>query len=224
MDQAGPQKHSPGTRPGECLLVQEIFTSVIGEGTSAGRPGVIVRLTGCNLRCSYCDTQYAYTGGNQTGLPELIKKIEKHKQKRVLLTGGEPLLQKPVHNLLRELNNEGHETMIETNGSLDIRPIPKETKTIMDIKTPGSGYARHCMMENLDWLKPADNVKFVITDGKDYNFSRNIIKKRRLPEKCAVIMSPAHGTMDPALLAEWILKDKLDVVLGLQLHKYINVK
>jgi 7-carboxy-7-deazaguanine synthase len=114
--------------------------------------------------------------------------------------------------------------MIETNGSLDIRPIPKETQTIMDIKTPGSGYARNCMMENLDWLKPADNVKFVITDRKDYTFSRNIIKKRQLQEKCAVIMSPAHKTMDPALLAEWILKDKLDVVLGLQLHKYINVK
>ncbi len=224
MNEEGTQKNSPGIRPAGSLLVKEIFTSIIGEGTSAGRPGVIVRLTGCNLRCSYCDTRYAYKGGDRISLPDLIKKIEKHRQKRVLVTGGEPLLQEPVHKLLRELINNGHQTMIETNGSLDIKPIPKETMTIMDIKTPGSGYARHCMAENLERLKPMDNVKFVITDRKDYTFSRNVMKKRQLPEKCTVILSSAHGTMDPALLAEWILKDRLDVLLGLQLHKYINVK
>ncbi len=220
-----PKEQRKDSRTQESLLVTEIYPSIIGEGTCAGLPGVIVRLTGCNLRCSYCDTAYAYTGGEHIELTQLIKRIEKHRLRRVLLTGGEPLLQEPaVCRLLKTLIDNGHQTVIETNGTMDIKPIPEKTLVIMDIKTPGSGYAREFNLDNLEWLKPADNIKFVLTGRKDYTWARNINKRKRLDQRFKVIFSPAHGMLEPAELAEWMLQDKTDVMLGLQLHKYIGVK
>ncbi|MFO8057603.1 MAG: radical SAM protein [bacterium] len=210
---------------GESLVVTETYPSIIGEGTAAGLPGVIVRLTGCNLRCTYCDTRYAYEGGKRTGLSELVKKIERHRLRRVLVTGGEPLLQTPaVCGLLQTLIENGHQTMIETNGTQDIKSVPQQTLIIMDMKTPGSGNTSLTAVDNLDWLKPTDNIKFVLTGRADYTWSRNINKRKKLDQRFRVIFSPAYGMLEPSELAGWILEDKLNVRLGLQLHKYMKVR
>ena len=202
------------------LTVKEIYPAIMGESSLAGIPCTIVRLSGCNLRCSYCDTTYAYSGGRKMRTNDIFKSVNKNKHKTVLLTGGEPLLQKESIALLEYLEKKALKTVIETNGSVDINPVPQNTTIIMDLKSPGSGCAQENKIENLQHLKPEDEIKMVLLDRKDYLWARKTIEKYDL-NTTTTILSPAFGLLDPKDLTAWILKDKLDVRLGLQLHKYI---
>jgi 7-carboxy-7-deazaguanine synthase len=203
------------------LLVCETFSSIQGETTFAGRPCFFIRLAGCNLRCRYCDTKYAWRGGRECSIAQLEKAFKKSRLSLALVTGGEPLLQEHVCGLLATLARQGT-TMLETNGTRDISRVPGKVITILDIKCPGSGFAGQNDWHNLERLRPHDEVKFVVCDRNDYQWSRRIIHKYGLIGKCrAVNISPAAGSLSPAVLADWILKDRLAVRLNLQLHKII---
>lgn len=201
------------------MKVCEIFASIQGEGSLAGIPMVFVRLTGCNLRCSYCDTRYAYYEGQELSVQQIIKKIESFGLNFVEITGGEPLLQQEVYELTEELVKK-HNVLIETNGSISIKRLNKKIKIIMDIKTPGSKMADKNLIENLNFLKKKDEIKFVLTDRYDYEWAKDFIKKHKIDVK-EVLFSPAYGMLEPARLAKWIIDDKLSVRLNLQIHKYI---
>jgi 7-carboxy-7-deazaguanine synthase len=203
------------------LLVTEIYPAILGESAWAGWPGVIVRLTGCNLRCSYCDTTYAYAGGKTLDLAAIIAKIKNLDLPRVLVTGGEPLMQPDAADLMRALIDRGLAVMLETNGALDLAPVPAPVHVVMDLKTPGSGEHRSMNDDNLKLLKKTDEIKVVLTNRRDYLWARKIVNDHRLDKKLQIIFSPAFGRLDPADLARWILKDRLHVRLGLQIHKYI---
>jgi 7-carboxy-7-deazaguanine synthase len=224
---------------GDTLNVSEIFLSIQGEGTRAGRPCVMVRLAGCNLRCHWCDTTYAQSGGRQMTADEILHDVAQHQCKLVELTGGEPLCQPASLGLLSRLCDQGYETLLETNGSLDIAQVDPRVVRIMDIKCPSSRQSEHNLLANLDLLTGRDELKLVIADRKDYEFARGILQEHpRLP--CAIIFSPVmasagdhrsvagaraqtdHCPLTPVhSLAKWILDDKLNVRLGLQLHKII---
>jgi len=205
------------------LKINEIFYSIQGESLHAGMPCVFIRLTFCNLRCVYCDTEYAFYEGKDMGIDQIIEQVKSFDCNLVEITGGEPLVQENVNILMTMLCSMDYEVMIETGGSLPIEKIDKRVKVIMDLKTPYSRMDSKNRFENIQYLKPMDEVKFVIGNREDYNWSKEIIRKYRLTEKVSqVSMSPVFGEVENIDLAGWILEDKLNKVrFQVQLHKYI---
>ncbi|HYE78247.1 MAG TPA: 7-carboxy-7-deazaguanine synthase QueE, partial [bacterium] len=199
----------------------EIFHSIQGEGTQAGRPCVFIRLTGCHQRCVWCDTEYAFTEGSKRSLEEILEEVRSHGCNLVEVTGGEPLLQPNCIPLLDALLNEGYEVMLETGGALDIAPVDTRVKRIVDLKCPSSGEAFRNRYENLPLLTPHDEVKFVVGDRGDYEWARGLAEHEGLTDRCTVLFSPVFGQMDYSTLAEWILADRLPVRFQVQLHKHI---
>jgi len=208
-------------RPADRLQINEIFHSVQGESRHAGRPCVFVRLTACNLRCTWCDTAYAFDQGEEMTPGAILGQVARFGTRYVLITGGEPLLQPQVHRLIADLLEQGYEVGIETGGSLDVAPLDPRVTIIMDLKCPGSGMEEHNLWDNLEALKPTDEVKFVLADRGDYEWSREVITRYDLTGRCGVLLSPVHGKLSPRSLAEWMLKDALGARLQMQLHKYI---
>jgi 7-carboxy-7-deazaguanine synthase len=208
--------------PGDARLrVTEIFHSIQGESTQTGRRCSFIRLTGCNLRCVWCDTAYAFEGGETMRVGEILDRIAPHRAGLVLVTGGEPLAQPAVHDLIRCLLEAGYEVMIETGGSLDIAPVDSRVRIVMDLKCPGSGMEPKNLWENLDSLKRRDEIKFVVADRRDYEWARDRIRERNLPGICTVLLSPVFGRVHPRDLAGWILEDRLEARLQIQLHKTV---
>ena len=205
------------------LQITEIFRSIQGESTRAGLPCTFIRLTGCNLRCTWCDTEYSFYGGARMTLDEVMSKVADLGGKLVEVTGGEPLLQKPVYPLMDRLLGEGYRVMLETSGERPIDKVPAEVIKIVDVKCPDSGEPDTFRLENLDHLSPHDELKFVIATRRDYEFARDLTKRHQLTQRAAaVIFSPVHGGIDLPNLAEWMLNDGLDEVrFGHQLHKTI---
>jgi 7-carboxy-7-deazaguanine synthase len=208
-------------RTATVLKVNEIFHSVQGESRHAGRPCVFVRLTFCNLRCAWCDTPYAFEEGSDLPVGSVLARVTAYGTRYVLVTGGEPLVQDGVHDLIGELCDRGFEVAVETGGSLDLAPLDRRATVVMDLKCPGSGMSGKNRWENLDLLRGADDVKFVVADRTDYEWAREVIERHRLAGRCGVLLSPVHGALHPRLLVEWILADHLAVRLQLQIHKYI---
>ncbi len=208
---------------GVALKVNEIFFSIQGESSYAGRPCVFVRLTGCNLRCSYCDTKYAYEEGEELEISDVVNRVTFYQCPVVGVTGGEPLIQKETPVLIYRLLEEGYEVLMETNGTQDISQVDDRCVKVVDIKCPSSGQTGHNDLGNLDRLTSHDEVKFVISDREDYEYAKQILDLRdeNFFGKNPVHFSPAFGKIEPKTLAEWILKDHLDVRLNLQLHKVI---
>jgi 7-carboxy-7-deazaguanine synthase len=205
----------------ETLRITEIFHSIQGESSQVGRPCSFVRLTGCNLRCVWCDTAYAFEGGEELPIPEIVHRVASHPARLVLVTGGEPLAQGGVHLLIDGLLRAGMEVMIETGGSLDITPLDSRVRIILDLKCPGSGMEPKNRWENLALLKPTDEIKFVLKDRRDYLWARAVVRERGLERRATVLFSPVFEGLSPRTLAEWILEDGLSVRLQLQLHKVI---
>lgn len=205
------------------LRVTEIFHSIQGESTRAGLPCVFVRLTGCNLRCTWCDTAYAFEGGAPMTLDGILTEMAKYDTKLAEITGGEPLTQKECPALAHRLLESGYTVLIETNGSLPINVLPEGAIRIMDWKCPDSGESEHNHWPNLEELRPEyDEVKFVIASRRDYEWSRDVVLKYTVSERChAVLFSPVFGSISPRDLAEWVLTDRLPVRLQLQVHKFI---
>jgi len=203
------------------LRLTEIFLSLQGESTRVGLPTVFVRLTGCPLRCKWCDTSYAFEGGSTVTIGEALDRVAEFGVSTVCVTGGEPLAQAACLPLLSALCDVGHSVSLETSGALDIGGVDPRVSRIMDIKPPGSGEVGRNRRENLVLLRPGDEIKFVLADENDYLWARTRIDADRLDERCELLMSPVHGRLDPAALAEWILRDRLPVRLQLQLHKLI---
>jgi len=204
------------------LTINEIFHSVQGESTYAGRPCVFVRLTACDLRCSWCDTPYAFYEGSKRSLDDVIGEVERYGCPLVEVTGGEPLLQEDVYPLMQRLLDSGKTVLLETGGHRSTERVPADVVTILDVKCPGSGEVEKNDWKNLDRLRPQDEVKFVVKDRADYDFARDVIARHELAGRAAAIhLSPVHGVLDPKLLSEWVLADQLPVRVQLQLHKYI---
>jgi len=208
-------------RTASVLKVNEIFHSIQGESRHAGRPCVFVRLTGCNLRCTWCDTAYAFEEGIDLSVRFVLERIAPYATRYVLITGGEPLVQEGATDLIGELCDRGYEVAVETGGSLDISSVDRRAMLVMDLKCPGSGMSQKNRWENMALLKPTDEVKFVLADRADYDWARDAIARHRLSDRCGVLLSPVHGALQPRSLAEWILADRLPVRLQLQIHKYI---
>lgn len=207
--------------PERRLLVNEIFYSLQGESTLAGFPCVLVRLTGCQMRCRWCDSEYAFYEGSWRSLDEALAEVESFGCPLVEVTGGEPLLQPGARPLLAALCDRGHEVLLETGGGVDIGGVDPRVRRIVDVKCPGSGEAEHNHWPNLDLLTDRDEVKFVVADEADYLWARELIARRRLADLCPVHLAPVHGELDPAQLAAWILRDRLPARLQLQLHKLL---
>lgn len=202
------------------MRVTEIFHSIQGESSHAGRPCTFVRLTGCNLRCVWCDSEYTFTGGERMSVDEVMARVAGYGCNLVEVTGGEPLLQKESFELVRRLCDEGYEVLIETSGSIDTTPIDERSKVILDIKCPGSGEVEKNLWSNLERLRPGDEIKFVIANRDDYEWARDVVRDKGLG-RWTVLFSPVHGEADLRSLAEWILEDRLPVRLQVQLHKSI---
>ena len=203
------------------LRLTEIFLSVQGESSRVGWPTVFVRLTGCPLRCTWCDTAYAFTGGETVELAEVVAKVAGYGVRHVCVTGGEPLAQKACLPLLTALCDAGHSVSLETSGALDISAVDPRVSRIMDLKAPGSGEVGRNRWENIALLNQGDEVKIVLADEADYAWARHLIAAHGLAERCPVLLSPVQGRLDPATLAEWILRDRLPVRFQLQLHKVL---
>src|SRR4051812_10765601 len=204
------------------LTINEIFYSIQGESTRAGQPCVFVRLTACDLRCSWCDTAYAFDEGRKMTVDEVVASVERHACPLVEITGGEPLLQEDVYPLMTRLAAAGKTVMLETGGHRSIARVPPEVLKDVDVKCPGSGEADRNDWSNLDLLAPHDEVKFVVKDRADYEFAKDVILRHRLDARAAaVLLSPVHGVLEPRVLSEWMLADELPARLQLQLHKYI---
>jgi 7-carboxy-7-deazaguanine synthase len=204
------------------LTINEIFHSIQGESTYAGAPCVFVRLTACDLRCTWCDTPYAFTEGMKRTVADVVDAVLAFGCPLVEITGGEPLLQDGVYPLMTELRNRGLTVLVETGGHIRIDRVPDGVVKIVDVKCPGSGESARNHWPNLDLLAPADEVKFVIRDRADYEFARGVVARHELARKCAaVLFSPVHDVLPPTDLASWILADRLAVRLQLQVHKYI---
>ena len=203
------------------MRVDEIFYSLQGEGTRRGRPCAFVRLTGCPLRCVWCDTAYAFHGGTEMGVEEVLAALRPHPTRLVCVTGGEPLLQEQVHELMAALLAEGWTVLLETSGALDASGVDRRVVRILDLKAPGSGEAGANDWSNLERLEPGkDELKFVLADREDYEWAVRQLREREL-DRFTVHFSPVHGELDRRALAEWILEDGLDVRLNLQLHKFV---
>ncbi len=207
--------------PSRRLKVHEIFLSLQGESTFAGRPCVFVRLTGCQMRCVWCDTAHAFYDGTWRSLDEILAEVAAYACPLVEVTGGEPLLQPAVLPLLRELCDAGYEVLLETGGGLDIAPVDRRVRRIVDVKCPGSGEAENNRWENLAALRRDDELKFVLAGEADYLWAKQTIEQRALAGRCPIHFSPVHGAVDLQALAGWILRDRLPVRLTLQQHKII---
>ena len=204
------------------LKVNEIYYSIQGESTAAGLPCIFVRLTFCNLRCTYCDTEYAFYDGKDLSIYEIIDEIKKYDCKLVEVTGGEPLVQvDECLELMKQLCDSGFEVLIETGGSLSIKDIDSRVKVIMDLKCPSSGMEKKNLYQNINFLKPVDELKFVIGSREDYDWTKDIILKYELDKKCELLFSVVFGKLEPVQLVNWILEDKLKVRFQLQMHKFI---
>ncbi|MBM4053225.1 MAG: radical SAM protein [Planctomycetes bacterium] len=203
------------------MVINEIFTSIQGETSFAGLPFVFVRLTGCNMRCGYCDTQYAYEEGIEMSISSIIDKVDSFGLKSVCVTGGEPLANSNTPMLIQELLNKNYTVLVETNGSYDVSILPNEAIKIMDLKCPDSGMSKMMHWENISYLTKKDEIKFVLSSRKDYEWARSMIVKHHLADVANVLMSAVFGIIQPSLIASWILEDRLNVRLQLQLHKYI---
>jgi 7-carboxy-7-deazaguanine synthase len=204
------------------LTVNEIYPSIQGESTHVGRPCVFVRLTACNLRCAWCDTPYAFTGGTKMSIDDVVRDVARHGVRLVELTGGEPLLQPEATALMTRLLAEGYEVLLETGGHMPLDEVPEEVAAIVDVKCPGSGEAAAMYWPNLDQLSPHDEVKFVIGDRADFDYAADVVRRYRLAERArAVLFSPVHGALAPDVLARWILDEHVPARLQLQAHKYI---
>lgn len=204
------------------LTINEVFYSIQGESTYAGRPCVFVRLTACDLRCSWCDTAYAFYEGTKRSIDDVMAEVEGYDCRLVEVTGGEPLLQEEVYSLMQALLDRGRTVLLETGGHRSTARVPPDVVTILDVKCPGSGESARNDFGNLDRLRPHDEVKFVVQDRVDYDFAREIIARFGLAERAAAVhLSPVHGVLDSRTLSEWVLADRLPARVQLQLHKYI---
>jgi 7-carboxy-7-deazaguanine synthase len=204
------------------LIVNEIFYSIQGESTRAGEPCVFVRLTACDLRCSWCDTPYAFHEGRKMSIDDVLAAVDRFRCPLVEITGGEPLLQEDVYPLMQRLLESGRTVMLETGGHRPIDRVPHGVLKIVDVKCPGSGEAQRNDWSNLGRLALCDQVKFVIKDRPDYEYARDVIARHELAGRAgAILLSPVHGVLDPKTLSEWLLEDRLPARLQLQLHKYI---
>lgn len=203
------------------MKLYEIYTSVQGETQHAGRPCTLVRFAACDLRCAYCDTEYAFTGGQEVPREAIVADVESRGARLVLLTGGEPLLQPELPALARDLLARGFEVMVETGGHRDTSALPDEVCVVLDVKTPGSRESARNHWPNLARLKPRDAVKFVITSEEDYAWSLGVIREHRLEGRCEVLLSPAFGQLEPRDLVAWMLRDRVAARLNLQIHKII---
>ena len=203
------------------LRVTEIFHSIQGESTKTGLPTIFIRLTGCPLRCIYCDTEYAFTGGENLKISEIMQTIKSSPSQHICITGGEPLAQPNVHILMNELAQLDYDISLETSGYIDVSNVNSKVKIIMDIKTPESKEVDKNNWENINLLKNEDEVKFVICNRNDYEWSKEIMEKYMIYEQCNVLMSPVADLMEPSTLAEWILEDSLPVRFQIQLHKIL---
>jgi 7-carboxy-7-deazaguanine synthase len=203
------------------LRVSEIFHSLQGESSRAGLPTVFVRLTGCPLRCTWCDTEYAFGGGETMTLGDVLTEVAQYGARYVCVTGGEPLAQKACLPLLAALCDAGYSVSLETSGALDISGVDRRVSRIMDLKAPGSGEADKNLWDNLARLDARDEIKIVLVDEADYEWAKSVLAARRLDEICPVLLSPVAGRLDPKRLAEWVLRDRLPVRVQLQLHKII---
>jgi 7-carboxy-7-deazaguanine synthase len=204
------------------LTVNEIFYSIQGESTYAGRPCVFVRLTACDLRCAWCDTPYAFTGGDKRSVEDAVRDVARYRCPLVEITGGEPLLQNDVYPLMERLLVEGLTVLLETGGHVSLARVPPGVVRIMDVKCPGSGEASRMDWGNIDRLTAADQVKFVVKDRADFEYAREVLRRHQLDRRCAaVLFSPVHGVLEPKDLAGWVLDERLPVRVQLQVHKYI---
>ncbi len=203
------------------LKINEIFYSIQGESTFAGRPCIFVRLTYCNLRCTYCDTEYAFHEGEERTLQQILQEIKEYGCNLVEITGGEPLIQKNVYPLMTNLADAGYTVLLETGGHMDIAPVDPRVRRIVDIKCPSSGESDKVYWDNIALLTDLDEVKFVIGDREDYEWAKAVLKKYNLNERCPVLFAPVFGQLKNKHLAEWILEDRLNVRFQLQMHKYI---
>jgi 7-carboxy-7-deazaguanine synthase len=203
------------------LRITEIFYSLQGESKSVGCPTVFIRLTGCPLRCHYCDTSYAFTGGDWLEFDEILQQVKQYKTRYITVTGGEPLAQKACKDLLTLLCDEGYRVSLETSGSLDISVVDSRVIRVMDIKTPSSGEQEKNLLSNIKHLNERDEVKFVICNRQDYDWSKTFIKEYELLQKCEVLFSPVYGDISATDLADWILEDQLSVRFQFQLHKHL---
>ncbi|MCB9675555.1 MAG: radical SAM protein [Alphaproteobacteria bacterium] len=208
--------------PDRRIRLTEVYASVQGESTHAGKPCVFVRLTGCNLRCTWCDSAFTFTGGVHRDLEEVAQEAHAFGIHTIEVTGGEPLVQKNAPRLMQRLLDLGHEVLLETSGSRDISVVPEGVRTIMDLKPPDSGEVDANLWENVGHLRPHDEVKFVVASRRDYEWSREITRQHGLADRvAAVLFSPAWGLVDPTALADWIVADRLPVRFQLQLHKVL---
>ncbi len=203
------------------IKINEIFYSIQGESSSAGLACVFIRFTHCNLRCSYCDTEYAFYSGNELTIEEIIKHVDQYGCHLVEITGGEPLLQKNIHLLIQELFNHNYEVLLETGGHIDIGKVDKRVKIIMDIKCPSSGESEKMHWSNLDNLRSTTELKFVVGDKNDFDWAISIVNKYKLNQNNKILFSPIFGKLNNEKLANWILESKLPVRMQLQMHKYI---
>jgi len=203
------------------IRITEIFFSLQGESTTVGFPTVFIRLTGCPLRCSYCDTEYAFYGGDSYTLEDIMTEVAKYKTVYVTVTGGEPLAQKSCYPLLERLCDERYNVSLETSGAIDVSLVDARVTKVVDMKTPGSGEVKRNILKNIDHLTSNDQVKFVICDRDDYEWAVKMLHDNMLTKYCEVLFSPAYGRLAAAELAQWILQDQLAVRFQIQLHKYL---
>ncbi|OIR02441.1 7-carboxy-7-deazaguanine synthase [mine drainage metagenome] len=203
------------------LRIHEIFHSLQGESSRVGLPTVFVRLTGCPMRCVYCDTVYAFSGGSNMEISDILSKVAGYGTPYITVTGGEPLAQKDCHHLLKELCDAGYNVSLETGGAMDISGVDKRISIILDVKTPASGEVENNKWANLSLLKSTDEVKFVLCSRADYDWAKDVLVKHKLTEKCPVLFSPVYSQVNPTELAEWVLADKLPVRMQVQLHKIL---
>lgn len=205
----------------ERLRITEIFLSIQGESTSSGWPTVFVRLTGCPLRCNYCDSEYAFYGGAWRTISSIVDEVTSYATRRVCVTGGEPLAQKRCLILLQRLCDADFEVSLETSGALEVSQVDPRVSKVLDLKAPGSGEVNRNLWSNIDYLTSHDQIKFVLSDRNDYDWARSIVDRYQLSQRCEVLFSPVYGRIVPRELAEWILADRLPVRFQLQLHKVL---
>jgi 7-carboxy-7-deazaguanine synthase len=221
MDSVVPEPGVAGPAAADRLRITEIFLSLQGEARDSGRPTVFVRLTGCPLRCQYCDTAYAFHGGEWWGADAIVAEVARHGVRHVCVTGGEPLAQKRCIGLLERLCDAGHAVSLETSGAIDIAPVDMRVSRVLDLKTPGSGEVDRNLWSNIDLLTPHDQVKFVLCDRADYDWAVAKLDEFDLPARCDVLFSPSKDQLDARTLADWIVADRLPVRFQVQLHKLL---
>jgi 7-carboxy-7-deazaguanine synthase len=212
---------SADARQAARLKLTEVFLSIQGEADSVGWPTVFVRLTGCPLRCQYCDTQYAFYGGEWCSIDDVLERVRSFQTRHVCVTGGEPLAQKHCLELLRRLCEAGHRVSLETSGAMDVAAVDSRVVRVVDVKTPASGEVERNRLDNLQLLRADEQIKFVVCDRADFEWARDMVLTRRLSERCTVLFSPSYGQLEARELAQWILDERLPVRLQVQLHKYL---